>query len=90
MQFQVPVPRIAEEYYGTRGQADRHDRNRQDTLDLEKKTEVKEGSLGGNTTLLSVCIVSAWLVQKHSKGSRTTMNQSLFYGKLAEGRIENM
>lgn len=89
MQFRVPSPRVAEEYYKTCGQIDRHNKNRLNRLDSEKKFEIKEWSLRVITTLLSVCVVDAWLVHKHSVGPKSTMSQSLLSEKLAEKLIGN-
>ena len=58
------VPNVAETYYSTASQIDRHNRCRQDDFKLEKKFRVKEWSQRVNTSLLAMCIVDAWLLYK--------------------------
>lgn len=89
VQFQIPLPKVAEKYYKTRGQIDRHNKNRQDSWNLEKKLYVKEMSICLNIILLFLCIADVWLVNKHPMGPSSTINQALLYERLSEKLIIN-
>lgn len=82
-------PMIAETYYATASQVDRHNRCRQDDLKLEKKFQVKEWSQRVNTTLFAICVVDSWLLYKGNQGSRSTMSSNRFYSLLAEALVDN-
>ena len=86
---ETSIPQVAETYYATASQVDRHNRCRQDELNLEKKFEVKEWSLRVNTSLLAICIVDAWLLYKGNRAGRESMSPNCFYTKLSEQLIDN-
>ena len=86
---ETAIPQVAQTYYSAASQIDRHNRCRQDDLDLEKKFQVKEWSLRVNTSLLAVCIVDAWLLYKGNCGGRDRMPPNQFYATLAEQLIDN-
>lgn len=74
MGFQVPIFQIAEKHYRKRGQITIQNRNRQDTLNLEKKFEVKKWSLRVNKTLSSIRIIEAQLTYEHIIDLRCAKN----------------
>ena len=55
-----PIPAVAEDYYKTAAIIDRHNRTRQDDLDIEKSFRVLDWSLRVNSTLVSICAVDAY------------------------------
>ena len=58
----IPIPIVAEEYYATFSQVNRHNRCCQNDLDMEKMFRTKRWALRVNTSLLSMFIVDAWLL----------------------------
>lgn len=58
----IPMPLAAEIFYSTCGCFDNHNRNRQDTLNLEKKVQVRYWDKRVGLSLLGTIIVDTWLV----------------------------
>jgi Transposase IS4 len=85
----VPQPEVAEMYYSTCAQIDRHNRCRQDDLMLERKIGTHDWSFRTNCSLLGMIIVDAWLVYSGGRGARAAMEQRSFYEKLADQLIDN-
>ena len=85
----VQLPEVAELYYSVCSRIDRHNRCRQDDLNLEKKFQVKEWSARVNTTLLAICVVDSWLLYKGGRSPRPHMTQNAFYERLATALIDN-
>ena len=83
----VPQPKVCEIYYSSCAKIDQHNRCRQQSLDLEKKLEVKEWSARVNMSLLAMCIVDSWLAFTHCTESSET--QKDYYMHLAEELIDN-
>jgi len=83
----IPQPKACELYYSACGQIDRHNRCRQDDLNVEKKIGTLRWDMRLNLSLLSMCIVDTWLLYKGA--TTTTENQKLFYERLAEELIDN-
>ena len=86
--LEVRQPKASELYYSACAMVDRHNRCRQDDLDLEKKLGTQDWSKRFNMSLLGICIVDTWLAY-----SQVTQNkheiQSEFYSFLAEELIDN-
>ena len=85
----VPQPKVCEIYYSACAQIDRHNRCRQDDLDLEKKVGTKDWSFRVNCSLLSMVIVDSWLLYSGAQGSRYHLGQRQFYETLATELIDN-
>ena len=75
---ETQIPQIAETYYAAASMINRHNRCRQQDLQLEKKFLVRDWSIRVNTSLFAICIVDSWLLYKSSQGGRTTMSPNEF------------
>ena len=60
----IPIHRLGAEYFAYRDIVDQHNRSRQDTLNLEKKFEVKSWDMRVNTTLIGILVVDASTVSR--------------------------
>ena len=87
--LEVKIPEVVETYYSAASRIDRHNRCRQDDLNLENPVEVREWSFRVNCTLLSVCIVDSWHLYKCEREGRSNMKPHEYYGTLAEELIDN-
>lgn len=85
----VPQPEVAEVYYATCAQIDRHNRCRQDDLRLEHKLGTHDWSLRVNLTLLGMCLVDAWLLYSGARAGLAHLSQNAFYEDLAAQLIDN-
>lgn len=85
----VSIPEVAESYYLSAAQIDRHNRVRQCDVDLEKTFKVREWSFRVNTTMLSIIIVDSWLLYKGGMAGRDRMEPHDFFSVLAEELIDN-
>ncbi len=74
-------------YYAACASIDRHNRCRQDSLQLEQKIGTLNFDMRVNSTLLGMMIVDTWLV--YSKATGTTELEKDFYTKLSEELIDN-
>ena len=86
----VPQLQVVEQYYSTCAQIDRHNRCRQDSLNLEKKVETKDWSFRFNTSLLGICVVDGWLLYRGVQGYRPHLTQRAFYETLAAELIDSL
>ena len=82
IEFVILQPKVAEMYYAACASIDRHNRCRQDSLQLERKIGTLNFDMWVNTTLLGMMIVDTWLV--YSKATGTTELEKDFYTKLSE------
>ena len=89
LQITIPQPKCAEEYYSSCAMVDRHNRSRQQVLDIEKKLGTQRWDMRVNLSILSIIIVDTWCVVKGILGDRYEPNESEFYTKLAEEMIDN-
>lgn len=89
VELTVPQPEVCEIYYSACAQIDRHNRCRQQVLNMEKKVRTQDWSFRVNTSLLSMCIVDAWLMYSGAQGERRQLNQRHFYEQLATELIDN-
>jgi len=86
----VPQPQVAETYYCCCSQIDRHNRCRQDDLQLEDKIVTHDWSMRVNLSLLGMCIVDSLLLYSGARGAAAGHNQNEFYEDLAEQLIETL
>lgn len=90
----ISQPKAAEIYYASCGKIDQHNRDRQDTLGIERKLKTHDWSTRVNLSLLSMCFVDTWRVYSRITSSPTNDDgvqetQKEFYSKLAEELIDN-
>ena len=97
VEIQVPIPKAAELYYQVCGKIDQHNRDRQDTLGIEKKLKTNNWSLRVNLSILSMVIVDTWKAYSGltfggnglMDDNVNTETQKEFYGHLAAELIDN-
>jgi Transposase IS4 len=89
--YTIPQPRAAEIYYSCCEKIDQHNRDRQDTLMLERKVQTKDWSLRVNMTLLGMIFVDTWKVWQQFTYNNTEAieTQKSFYGTLSAEMIDN-
>jgi hypothetical protein len=85
--LKISQPMACEVYYNACAMIDRHNRCRQDDLDLEKKIQTRDWAKQFNMSLFGMCVVDAWLAFKHVR--QTKELQRDFYIKLSEELIDN-
>ena len=87
VQLTIPQPQACEVYYKACGMIDRHNRCRQDTLQLERKLGTLDWSMRVNMSLLAIIIVDSWLLFKQCTKSQE--REKDYYTFLAEELIDN-
>lgn len=90
VELSVPQPEVCETYYSACAQIDKHNRCRQESLDMEKKVRTQDWSFRVNTSLLALCVVDSWLLFSGAHPeSEQHMTQRRYYETLAEQLIDN-
>jgi predicted RNA-binding Zn-ribbon protein involved in translation (DUF1610 family) len=89
VEFEIPQPEAAELFYSVAASIDRHNRHRQDNLQLERKLQTKDWSNRVNFTILGMHIVDTWLAWKGLGLCDEGETENVFYEYLAEELIEN-
>lgn len=89
MVVQVEMPQLAFQYYGACDSIDRHNRIRQDSIDLEKSVETKDWSFRMNCSLIGVIISDAFVLYEGGRGGRPVMKKHQFWCALATELIRN-
>jgi hypothetical protein len=84
----IAQPQACKVYYNAYGMIDRHNRCRQDDLDLEKKIQTQDWARRFNMSLFGMCVVDAWLAYK-KQVTKTKEDRREFYIKLSEELIDN-
>ncbi len=91
--IEVPIPKAAELYYKVCGKIDQHNRDRQDTLGIERKIRTNDWSMRVNLSILGMIIVDTWKAYSqltfgtgHDEHEET---QKEFYGHLSAELIDN-
>jgi hypothetical protein len=87
VELTVSQPKAAEVYYDVCGKIDLHNRRRHDTLNVEKKIQVKEWSMRVNLSIFAMIVVDTYLVYSQLKDS--CESEKDFYAYLAEELIDN-
>jgi hypothetical protein len=91
----IPQPRACETYYSCCAKIDQHNRDRQDTLMLEKKLKTHDWSIRVNLSILGMIMVDCWKVWSQitvtgPEGlSKPAETQKEFYSQLATELIDN-
>jgi Transposase IS4 len=96
VQLTVPQPKAAEVYYAVCSKIDQHNRDRQDTLMIERKLQTHDWSMRLNLSLLAIIFVDSWRVYSqitfpvNNAGELQKIeSQKEFYGNLAAELIDN-
>jgi hypothetical protein len=94
VELTVHQPKAAELYYSCCGKVDQHNRDRQDTLCIERKLKTHDWSLRVNLSIFAMIVVDSWRVYSQlTYGSDLAdsngENQKDFYGHLAAELIDN-
>jgi hypothetical protein len=87
VELTVNQPKAAEVYYDVCGKIDLHNRRRHDTLNMEKKIQVKEWLMRVNLSIFAMIVVDTYLVYSQLKDHAECEKD--FYGYLAEELIDN-
>jgi Transposase IS4 len=91
VELTVPQPLAAEVYYTTCAVIDQHNRDRQDTLMIERKLKTHDWATRVNLSIFAIILVDCWRV--YSKLSFNATNkvevQKDFYAHLAAEMIDN-
>jgi hypothetical protein len=90
IQQDIAQPECVKAYYQFNDLVDRHNRRRQDDLNLEKKFEVKEWTMRVISTLIGMLTVDAYLFYKHTRVfSQEELTQKQFVRYLASEMVHN-
>ena len=89
VELSIPQPAAAEIYYTAVAKIDRHNRCRQDNLQLEQKLQTQKWGTRVNLTIFSMIVVDTWLVYSSCTGVNKGEKQCDFYAYLAEELIDN-
>ena len=85
----IRQPQVAEVYYQTCAQIDRHNRCRQDDLRHENKYGTYDWSTRVNTSILGMRVADSWILYDGARGPLGRETQAHFYENLAADQIEN-
>ena len=85
----IPQPKCAEIYYEACAMIDRHNRSRQDNLQIERKYVTLKWDMRVNLTILSIIIVDSYYLKKGILNDACDDTENDFYTLLAEEMIEN-
>ena len=69
VELTIPQPPTAEIYYSTSVQIDRHNRCRQESLDIEKKLSTKDRSKWFDLSVFAMNAVDVWLAYRCIAGT---------------------
>jgi hypothetical protein len=90
VELTVPQPLAAEMYYSCCAAVDQHNRDRQDTLQLERKLKTHSWSMRVNLSILGMIMVDCWRVYDQLTPTATNNEvQKEFYAELAAELIDN-
>ena len=87
VELNTPQPITAELYYSACGQIDRHNRCRQESLDIEKKLGTKDWPKLFNISVFAMNMADVWL--SYQRITETAETQSDFYNYISEEMIYN-
>jgi len=89
IEFTIPQPKCAEEFYGSAAQIDRHNRSRQANLKIETKYVTKDWDKRVNLSIVSIIIVDSWYFKDGVLGIENDEFENQFYEGLAAECIDN-
>ena len=87
VELTIPQPITSDIYYNTCGQIDRHNRCRQEILDIEKQLGTKYWLKRFNLSVFAMNVVDVWLAYQGI--TRTTDTQADLYNDITEYIIDN-
>jgi Transposase IS4 len=88
----IPQPQCCELYYSCCARVDQHNRDRQDTLQIERKLRTHDWSTRVNHSILSMILVDCWKVYSKitlQDNGNCVETQKEFYSRLATELIDN-
>jgi len=74
----VKLPQVVQAYYACCAKIDRHNRSRQNDLQLEQKLPTHYWSMRVNLSLLGMCVVDSWLLYSGARGATAVLTQRQF------------
>jgi len=83
------LPQVAQAYLECCAQIDRHNRCRQNDLQLEHKLPTHVWSMRVSVSLSGMCVVDSWLLYSGARGETAALTQRQFYEDLAAHLIDN-
>jgi hypothetical protein len=89
VELTIPQPEAAELFYFVAASIDRHNRSRQDNLQLERKLGTHDWSLRVNFSILGMHIIDTWHVWKGLGCCEDGELENVFFEYLAEELIDN-
>ena len=87
VELTIPHPITEDPYYSACGKVYRHNRCRQESLDIEIFLGTKDGPKRFNLSVFAMNVVDVWLAYQGIAGTAGT--QADFYKYLAEETIDN-
>jgi Transposase IS4 len=88
VQIQVPQPQVIQTYYDLCQMIDRHNRQRQDVLDIEKKVQTVQWERRVNLGLFGMMVVDAYHLYAGIREGVSGMNSRGFYESIATNLID--
>ena len=84
----IPQPKASEIYYGACSKIYRHNRFRQESLEIDKKLQTHEWDKRENLGIFAMCVVDACMC--YSNTTKFDETQEVYYLKLSEEMIDNV
>ena len=89
IEFTIPQPKCAKEYYSSCAQIDRHNRSRQANLKIETKYGTNDWDKRVNLSIFSIIVVDSWYTKYGILGDENDELENKFYEGLAAEMIDN-
>ena len=89
VEMRIQMPEVFRHYFAVSGVIDRHNRIRQDSLNLEKSVEVKDWSFRMNCTLLGIVLVDGYLLYQFGNYGRDMVDMNQFWIHIGTELVEN-
>ena len=89
---QTKQPKVAEKYYDGAAAIDRHNRGRQDNLEIERKTHTKDWATRCNLSVLAMATVDSWKFNEawqEAWANERNLKQDEYYSQLIAEMIDN-
>jgi Transposase IS4 len=87
--IRLPQPEAVQVYYDGCGKIDKHNRHRQDSLNLEKKVQVMSWGHRANHSIFGMCVVDAFDLAVGCKGKKAFSGFREFFEDLITDIIDN-
>jgi Transposase IS4 len=89
MEIKIPQPLVVQTYYDSCQMIDRHNRQRQDSLDIEKKVQTVRWEKRVNLGLFGMMVVDAYHLYAGIREGFTCLDSRGYFTSLAEQLIDN-